>query len=115
MIQETIEAKSEIVLPLEQGDAEMVGRLGIQELYPTSACVRRGRRAKHKIQRLGKWLPPPEGFLKVNMDGSSRGNPGSAGIGGIGRDYFESVILSSQPIKGYILLIGWKALLSYMP
>ena len=41
---------------------------------------------KHKIQRVGKWLPPPIGFLKINTDGSSRGNPGSVGIGGIGRD-----------------------------
>ena len=86
MIQETIEAKSKIVLPLEKGDAKMVGRFGIQEISPTSSCVKRGRWTKKKVQRLGKWLPPPEGFLKVNTDGSSRGNPGSAGIGGIGRD-----------------------------
>ena len=92
MIHDTVEAKSEIVLPLEKGDAEMVGRFGIQGISLALACVRRGRHVKKKVQRMGKWLPPPDGFVKINMDGSSRGNPGSAGIGGIGRDYFGSVV-----------------------
>ena len=29
---------------------------------------------------------PPQGILKINTDGSSKGNPGPAGIGGVGRD-----------------------------
>jgi len=29
------------------------------------------------------WSRPPEGFLKLNFDGASRGNPSLAGIGGI--------------------------------
>ena len=65
-----------------------------------SACVRRGRRVKHKIQRMGKWLPPPAGFLKINTDGSSSGNPGSAGIGGIGRDSSGSVVFIFLANKG---------------
>jgi len=32
------------------------------------------------------WTRPPEGFLKLNFDGASRGNPGPAGIGGIIRN-----------------------------
>ena len=83
MIQETVEAKSEIVLPLEKGDAEIVGRFGIQEISPALACVRRGRRAKHRVQRLGKWMPPLEGFLKINTDGSSRGNHFQLGLVGL--------------------------------
>ena len=64
MVHETVEAKSEIILPLEKGDAEIVNRFGIQGISPASACVRRGRHVKHKIQRLGKWLPPPTLFSK---------------------------------------------------
>ena len=29
---------------------------------------------------------PPQGILKINTDGSSKGNPSPAGIGGVGRD-----------------------------
>ena len=32
------------------------------------------------------WKPPPHGFLKVNRDGASKGNPGLAGFGGVIRD-----------------------------
>lgn len=32
------------------------------------------------------------GTLKVNTDGSSRGNPRHAGVGGVGRDSFGNVI-----------------------
>ncbi|XP_077219625.1 uncharacterized protein LOC143853779 [Tasmannia lanceolata] len=32
------------------------------------------------------WDPPPSGHLKLNFDGSSFGNPGPAGIGGVHRD-----------------------------
>ena len=33
-----------------------------------------------------KWEPPPPGWMKLNFDGASRGNPGKAGIGCIIRD-----------------------------
>jgi len=100
MVHETVEAKSEIILPLEKGDAEIVNRFGIQGISPASSCVRRGRHGKHKIQRMGKWLPPPIGFLKINTDGSSRGNPGSARIGGIGRDSSRLVVFIFLANKG---------------
>lgn len=32
------------------------------------------------------WFPPPTGLIKFNVDGSSQGNPGKSGIGGILRD-----------------------------
>eukprot|EP00253_Pinus_taeda_P003909 PITA_03909 len=29
------------------------------------------------------WQPPPHGFMKCNIDGASKGNPGMAGYGGV--------------------------------
>ncbi|KAF9623841.1 hypothetical protein IFM89_005426 [Coptis chinensis] len=34
-----------------------------------------------------RWIPPPVGVLKLNIDGSSRGNPGAAGAGCVLRDW----------------------------
>ncbi|XVE77345.1 hypothetical protein DITRI_Ditri13aG0055200 [Diplodiscus trichospermus] len=36
---------------------------------------------------LTEWIAPPFGALKFNVDGSARGKPGPAGIGGILRDH----------------------------
>ncbi|XVE95472.1 hypothetical protein REPUB_Repub02eG0100400 [Reevesia pubescens] len=33
-----------------------------------------------------KWEPPPNGYLKFSVDGSSRSNPGHARIGGVLKD-----------------------------
>ncbi|XP_019433863.1 PREDICTED: uncharacterized protein LOC109340594 [Lupinus angustifolius] len=33
-----------------------------------------------------RWLPPPQGWIKVNSDGAAHGYPGHAGGGGIFRD-----------------------------
>ncbi|KAK4856094.1 hypothetical protein QYF36_014035 [Acer negundo] len=38
---------------------------------------------KNQRRLVTRWCPPTEGVLKFNVDGSSRGNPGPAGIGGI--------------------------------
>lgn len=48
----------------------------------------RGSRLKpsKKVNRLGKWCPPPEGTLKINIDGSTQGNLRDVGIGGVGCD-----------------------------
>jgi len=32
------------------------------------------------------WHPPPKGFLKYNIDGASKDNPGTVGFGGVLRD-----------------------------
>ena len=100
MVHETMEAKSEIIFPLEKGDAEIVNWFGMHGISLASACIRKGRHVKHKIQRVGKWLPPPIGFLKINTDGSSRGIPGLAGIGGIRRDSSRSVVFIFLANKG---------------
>ena len=33
-----------------------------------------------------KWTPPDDGWVKLDVDGASRGNPGEAGCGGLMRD-----------------------------
>jgi ribonuclease HI len=35
---------------------------------------------------LNTWSPPPPGFVKLNFDGSSKGNPGPTGFGAVLRD-----------------------------
>jgi ribonuclease HI len=75
--------------------------MGFQGLSPTSACVRRGRNAKKKVQRRGSWMPPPKDILKINTDGSSRGNPGPVGIGGVGRDCLGEVVFFFSCYKGW--------------
>ena len=35
------------------------------------------------MNRDGHWTPPPHGVLKINIDGSSQGSLGPAGIGGV--------------------------------
>lgn len=53
-----------------------------------------------KVQRVGRWLPPSVGTLKINADGSSRGNPRPVGIGRVGRDCSGSVIFFFSIHKG---------------
>ena len=55
---------------------------------------------KNNIARLNcKWEPPPPGWIKLNFDGASRGNPGKAGIGCIIRDeYGNRLVERSKPL-----------------
>lgn len=46
-------------------------------------------------------MPPPEDILKIKTDGSSCGNPGPAGIGGMGRDCLGEVVLFFSIFKGW--------------
>lgn len=38
------------------------------------------------------WYPPPEGFLKYNIDGASKGNSGETSFGGVLTDDIGSII-----------------------
>ena len=50
---------------------------------------------------LVRWVPPSEGAIKLNVDGSSRGNPGRAGCGGLLRDE------NGNCIAGFVGYIGF--------
>jgi ribonuclease HI len=43
---------------------------------------------KISTPRLVSWHPPPENVIKINVDGSSIGNPGPSGFGGLLRNTF---------------------------
>ncbi|CAL1391272.1 unnamed protein product [Linum trigynum] len=46
------------------------------------------------------WTPPSRGWVKLNLDGASNGNPGLAGAGGVLRDE------AGQWISGFVAKIG---------
>ena len=41
---------------------------------------------------VANWIPPPIDSLIFNVDGSARGSPGQAGIGGVLRDHRRKVL-----------------------
>lgn len=47
---------------------------------------------REKLPRLIAWKPLDMGFIKLNVDGGSWGNPGRSGGGGILQDYRGKVI-----------------------
>ena len=51
-------------------------------------------------ESLIQWTPPPERWIKLNVDGASKGNPGTAGAGGILRGHYGNWI------KGFTLNLG---------
>ncbi|PWA41098.1 hypothetical protein CTI12_AA559960 [Artemisia annua] len=52
-----------------------------------------------KVKRPSQWCPPEDGSLKFNVDGSAKGKPGLAGIGGLLRNSEGVVVaLFSMPV-----------------
>ncbi|XP_059078087.1 uncharacterized protein LOC131876661 [Cryptomeria japonica] len=100
MIRETVEVKCEVNFPLGREEADIVSRLGLQELSPASMCVRRGRWAMKKVQRGERWMPPQNDFININTDGLSRGNAGPAGVGGVGKNSRGEVVFLFLVHKG---------------
>jgi len=56
--------------------------------------------AKGISESLIQWFPPPEGWVKLNVDGASKGNPGLAGAGGLLRGQYGNWI------RGFALNLG---------
>ena len=63
-------------------------------------CVASPRLQTRKVLKGIWWERPPQGWMKLNNDGSANGNPGLAGCGGVIRDD------SGQWIVGFSKCIG---------
>jgi ribonuclease HI len=46
------------------------------------------------------WSPPPDGFIKINFDGASKGNPGPAGYGAVIRNSTGEILLLTAGYLG---------------
>lgn len=84
------------IMQLEKDCASVIGHHAQHQRHPVWVC----------------WKSPMTGFVKLNTDGSVQGTNGSAGIGGIIRDYSGEWIVG---FKGYIgsmpiLLVKLKAI-----
>lgn len=86
--------------PVDPGDYNIVRNLGLVDKGSGSTSTKHSHPLKRKVCRVGRWRPPPMDILKINSDGSSRGNPGQAGVGGIGRDFDGNVIFMFSIYKG---------------
>ncbi|XP_073037198.1 uncharacterized protein [Primulina eburnea] len=56
-------------------------------------------RRVHKMA-IVRWLRPPVGCFKLNVDGSSRGSPGASTVGGVVRDSSGQVLVSFSEFIG---------------
>ncbi|KAK9991627.1 hypothetical protein SO802_026612 [Lithocarpus litseifolius] len=59
-----------------------------------------GKHVSGRVRIQVKWIPPPFHWFKLNSDGSSLGNSGLVGGGGIVRDS------AGNWVKGYARIIG---------
>ena len=84
-LQETISAKCDTSEAMEPGEDIFKTCLNIPPSHG-NLLRKMCRHPLRKINQVGKWSAPPQGILKINMDGSSKGNPGPDSIGGVGRD-----------------------------
>jgi len=66
----------------------ILSQLGMHKLIPQGL--------ERKVMKMDTekdfWHPTPQGFLKYNIDGASKGNPGTAGFVGALRDEEGNII-----------------------
>lgn len=65
--------------------------ISLNALYEGCTCISI-RHTNVRVPVLG-WVPPPDGKVKLNFDGSSLENPGPTGFGCIVRDSSSTAIL----------------------
>ena len=95
-----IYAKCDMSTNVDPGDQVIVKNLNLKDSRWGGSPSNRLSHGKQRVCRDGRWVPPPTGFLKINIDGSSRGNLGHAGIGAIGRSDAGSVVFLLSVYKG---------------
>lgn len=72
-----------------------------------------GTNIQTKQPRLVQWHTPPEAYIKLNVDGSSLGNPGRSGFGGILRDMNGEWVSGFSGFCGYTTNINAELLAIY--
>lgn len=65
-----------------EAETQILHKLGMQGLIPQGL----DRMLLKMDTKQDYWHPPPQGFLKQNIDGASKDNPGIVGCGGVLRD-----------------------------
>ncbi|KAK2653758.1 hypothetical protein Ddye_013614 [Dipteronia dyeriana] len=74
---------------VEEKMMEMMEMMEMVEMREEESCV---NSKPVKFSKGEVWFPPTSSSLKFNVDGSSRGNPGDARIGGVLRDHTGKVL-----------------------
>lgn len=72
-----------------------------EEVVQAHLKVKRGGPTGDRVERLISWTKPEEGWVTVNTDGASRGNPGLATAGGALRNE------TGEWLGGFALNIGY--------
>ena len=57
---------------------------------------------KYRIERWVRWKPSPDSYIKLNFDGSSFGNPGTSGFGGLLRNADDGWIVGFSSYCGVV-------------
>ena len=92
--------KCDLSVSIDLGDLGVVNSLDLVDGDRRNLGRVHRRRGRERVARDGFWCPPALGELKINTDGSSRGNPGHAGVGGIGRDSLGVVVFFFSMYRG---------------
>ncbi|KAG7534372.1 Endonuclease/exonuclease/phosphatase superfamily [Arabidopsis thaliana x Arabidopsis arenosa] len=72
-----------------------------KEVYTAHVTASGKDKEAGRVERMVSWLPPSDGWVKLNTDGASHGNPGLATAGGVLRDG------DGRWIQGFAFNIGF--------
>ncbi|XP_027155749.1 uncharacterized protein LOC113756179 [Coffea eugenioides] len=67
-------------------------------------------RRRQRLPRWVTWVMPPSGCVKLNIDGSSLGNPGPSGTGGVLRDSDGTILSDFSSFLGLMTNMEAEAL-----
>lgn len=97
------------------------------EVQEANSSLKGSRARRGRIERMVKWEPPRDGWMKINTDGASHGNPGRATAGGVLRDetgtwrggYALNIGICSVPLAElwevyYGLYIAWERRVTHL-